>query len=324
MTRLRGWGMRGEAATDRPERWGLILAGGDGIRLRPLTLKIAGDDRPKQFCSVVGGKTLLEQTRRRCALSIPPHRTLVAVTRAHERFYASLLADIPARCMVVQPENRGTASAILYAMLRLATMAPTHPVAVFPSDHYVSDDEAFMAHVDAAFNTALTRPDLVILLGITPEGPEVEYGWIEPAAPITGQPRAPCRVRRFWEKPSPALARALWSRGCLWNSFVMVARVPAFLALIRQAIPDLYRVFANVLPAINTPGEGAAIRALYSRIPTINFSRQVLETRPANLAVLRVSGVSWSDLGAPHRVRATLARAGIRAAWIEPAAAQPA
>src|SRR2546430_10443326 len=131
-------------------RWALILAGGDGRRLRPLTRQIAGDDRPKQFCPVLGGETLLEQTRRRVAALAPSERVLVVVVRAHERFYAPLLADVPSRCVVIQPENRGTAPAILYGLLRLTAMTPVAPVALFPSGHYVSDDAAFIAHVEGA------------------------------------------------------------------------------------------------------------------------------------------------------------------------------
>jgi hypothetical protein len=120
------------------ERWELILAGGEGSRLRPMTLRIEGDDRPKQFCRVRGGATLLDQTRRRAAPVLPPDQTLIVVTRPHERFYASLLATAPAACVVVQPESRGTVPAILYGLLRVAAKAPTAAVALVPSDHYVS------------------------------------------------------------------------------------------------------------------------------------------------------------------------------------------
>jgi mannose-1-phosphate guanylyltransferase len=308
-----------------PEWWGLILAGGEGTRLLPLTRRIAGDARPKQFCPVLGQETLLDQTRRRCALVIPPDRTLVVLTRTHESFYAPLLRDVPSRCLVVQPGNRGTAPAILYGLLRLAAVNPMAAVAIFPSDHYVSDDEAFMAHVAAAFRALGGRPDLVILLGITPERPEVEYGWIEPAQPILARGAATLyRVRRFWEKPTPALARLLLARGCLWNSFVMVTHVPALLALMRGAIPGLYAQFAAVRPALDGMTEGEAIRALYAQIPTTNFSRQALAGHPANLAVLPVNGVGWSDLGNPRRVLATLACARIHPEWAQSLAATPA
>ena len=309
---------RGERAANPPERWGIILAGGDGTRLRSLTRAIAGDERPKQFCPILGRETLLDQTRRRAALPVPPGQTLVMLTGGHRRFYEPLLAGVPQRNLVVQPQNKGTAPAILYALLRLAAAAPTAPMAIFPSDHYVSDDARFMAHAEAAFQAVRARPETVVLLGIAPDGPEEEYGWIEPADPlIAAEPGTLSRVRRFWEKPSADVARTLWARGCLWNSFVMVGGVPAFLGLIASALPDLYEAFAAVRDALGGPGEEAALRRLYARLPESNFSREVLAARPAGLAVLPVVGVRWSDWGEPGRVLGTLARIGVRPQWAE-------
>jgi mannose-1-phosphate guanylyltransferase len=298
------------------DRWGVILAGGDGVRLRPLTRIIAGDDRPKQFCPILGQETLLSQTVRRVGLAISAGRTLVVVTRAHERYYSPLLADRGPLSVVIQPENRGTAPAILYALLRIAAVAPMAWVALFPSDHYVSDDRAFMIHVDAAFEALSARPDLVALLGIRPDRPEVEYGWIEPGGLLAWQQSSGLySVRRFWEKPSAALAERLLAQGCLWNSFVMVGRVPTLLWLIDRAAPDLSRVFAEIQPALGTSAEEAAVRSLYARLPEVNFSRQVLTASPANLAVVPMAGVRWSDWGDPGRVLTTLAHIGIRPAW---------
>src|SRR5262245_14362397 len=107
---------------DSHSRWALILAGGDGTRLRPLTRQIVGDDRPKQFCRLLGSDTLLEQTQRRAARLLSPARTVVVVVQSHERFYAPLLADLPSHRLVIQPDNRGTAPAILYGLLRLSAI----------------------------------------------------------------------------------------------------------------------------------------------------------------------------------------------------------
>jgi mannose-1-phosphate guanylyltransferase len=296
--------------TDRSQRCAVILAGGEGLRLRSLTRRIAGDERPKQFCALVGPETLLDETRRRVALAVPPERTVVVVTQAHERFYGPLLADTPPAQRVVQTKNVGTAPAILYGLLRLAAFEPAGPVALFPSDHHVSDDCAFMGHVQSAFEAAAARPDLVILLGITPDAAETEYGWIEPGDPLLlGDPGSFSRVRRFWEKPALAVAQALLAKECLWNSFVMVASVPTLLTMMCEAIPGLCQAFGPLRAVLGTPAEEQVAREVYARTHSLDFSRAVLAARPPNLAVLRVHGVEWTDLGDPRRVLATRSRA---------------
>ena len=300
--------------SETTNRWAVILAGGDGERLRPLTRLIAGDERPKQFCSFLDGETLLEQTRRRVAFSVPPSQTLIVVTEAHEPFYTSLLSDVPADRLIEQPANKGTAPAILYSLLRLAAVAPTATVAFFPSDHHFFDEERFMAHVASAFESADLNPHLITLLGMAPENPEVEYGWIEPDRPISSKGSFSLyRVRRFWEKPSHVLAAKLMAEGCLWNSFVMVGRAQALLRMTQEAIGFLYDNFANVFSDLTNAPEESSIRALYSNLTPTNFSRDVLTKCPEKLAVLAVSEVGWSDWGSPQRAEATFARIGIHA-----------
>ena len=308
-----------EIEAESPDRWAIILAGGEGSRLRALTRRIAGDERPKQFCPVLGGQTLLDRTRARVARIVQPERTCLVLTRPHEPFYASLLADAARESLVVQPCGRGTAPAILYGLLRVAEVAPLATVALFPSDHYVSDDAAFMAHVDASFAAAEARPDRIVLLGMEAAGPEVQYGWIEAGDRLLDGPTYPVyQVRRFWEKPTLALAETLCERGCLWNTFVLVAKVPALLALIRRAAPDLWDAFMTAWLGRSIPGETEAMRSLYTRLPSTNFSEEVLGTRAAELAVLPVRGVTWSDWGEPARVLGTLERLGIRPEWADP------
>ena len=301
--------------TQLKHEWAVILAGGDGTRLRSLTRRITGDERPKQFCPLIGQNTLLAETRRRVALEVAKQRTMFVVNRAHERYYSKLLGHAR-RTVVEQPRNIGTAPAILYSILKVASVDPEAIVAFFPSDHYVSDNSRFMAHVRKAFEAAHRRRDLVILLGIEPESPETEYGWIEPGQSIHGHQQLH-RVGRFWEKPSSDLAAVLQLRGCLWNSFVMVGSAQALLNTIATATPVLYEAFAPVMPLIGTDEEPALIENLYAFPGEINFSDRVLALVPERLAVLRVRGVKWSDLGDPKRAFASIRTAGARPRWAE-------
>ena len=289
--------------SQKRNQWAVILAGGDGVRLRPLTRRISGDDRPKQFCPVLGEETLLDQTRRRVALGFSPQRITVVVTKSHESYYSPLLCSYPPHSVVVQPENRGTSPAILYSLLRIFAADPNSVVAFFPCDHYVSDDRIFMKHVSEALDAVCASPEMVVLLGITPDAPEVEYGWIEPGDPIqirsTGTLRS---VYRFWEKPAFTLAEALLGRGCLWNSFVMAGTTSAFVRLVRQAAPELYFAFNEMRTVPGTPQYKGSLESLYRRLPSLNFSEQVLVPRGGDLALLPVNGIMWSDLGTPQRV----------------------
>lgn len=284
--------------------WAILLAGGDGTRLQSMTRAIAGDSRPKQFVPVIGGSTLLDQTRRRVALSIEPSRTMIVVTQKHRRFYQPLAKEIPPGLLLEQPFNKGTAPAILYALLQVAEKSPQAIVALFPSDHFFADDEEFMSHVDVAIDALRIQPESVMLLGITPTAPETEYGWIEPQPSILASAeRSITRVKKFWEKPDATLASSLMQRGCLWNSFVMVGRVAALLKMTRAALPELYAAFTG----------SETLTEIYSQIEDSNFSHQVLAARPEDLMVMRVGDVGWSDLGEPNRVLATLARIGVQA-----------
>src|SRR5579862_1179938 len=109
-------------------------------------------------------------------------------------------------------------------------------------------------------------------------------------------------VSRFWEKPSRRIASQLMRRGCLWNSFVMVGAVNAFIAMIRHSLPDLLACFESMWATTTQGMEDKALLDLYLSVPVTNFSDEVLSVRPSDLMVIRARGLGWSDLGEPGRV----------------------
>jgi len=285
--------------------WGVILAGGDGMRLLSLTRQIHGEDRPKQFAVVFSGETLLEQTRKRVAALIPGPRIVYTLTRVHERFYKSQLAGVPDFAKFEQPVNRGTAHGLLFSLLRLKRLDAKAVAGFFPSDHHIANRDAFRREMAAAFAEAKAQPDRVVLVGIEPTSPETSYGWIE-RGEKSGRGYS---VKRFCEKPDPITAASLMRSGCLWNSFIMVGTVEAFLAQFEAALPDLLSAFRAVEGVLGRPEERAAMEALYLNTPPANFSSNVLAVQSEKLVVTAARHFGWSDLGEPSRVHAALATA---------------
>ncbi|MEO8034131.1 MAG: sugar phosphate nucleotidyltransferase [Acidobacteriota bacterium] len=290
---------------DHQRRWGVILSGGDGMRLRPLTRLLTGDDRPKQFCRLIGDRTLLRETRDRVARMVRPDRTLFVLTKSHEPFYTGELADVPPQRMIVQPINRGTLPAILWTLTHLTRLDQQAVVAFFPSDHHYVHEGKFVDEVASAFEAAEAVPR-VILLGAPASSPAIDYGWIEPDRLTDGSKLF--QVKRFREKPPSEVAQELLEQGCLWNTFVMVGRVHSFLELIQSAACSLYETFQAAVEQHKGEANPELMQAIYAQIGTADFSRVVLSQTTEKLAVLSLGDVGWDDLGHPDRVSAVRAQ----------------
>ena len=217
--------------------------------------------------------------------------------------------------MLCSPRIEERLLLFLHSLLSLAQLDAQALVAILPCDHHYSDEHAFAAALDCAFETAAERTDTVVLLGAKPNYPETEYGWIELGPQLGDEGSELFRVRRFREKPSIDVARALLERGSVWNTFVMVGHVQAFLRLIQASLPDLLGVLGSARMWMGA--ETHIEQSLYERAPSVCFSHHVLSAETDQLVVLRLNDVGWSDLGDPGRAFIAARETSCEPGWVQ-------
>jgi mannose-1-phosphate guanylyltransferase len=280
----------------------VILAGGQGTRLASLTRALYGTDLPKQFAVLAGERSLLQATIERASTLTPRDRISVIVTGSHEELARRQLAPYPGVELIVQPRSLDTAPGMLLPLARILERAWNEPVVFLPSDHFIADDRPITLALRAACDRTLQGR--LALLGVTPTGPEVEYGWIVRGAPV-GDSGA-FAVERFHEKPMTAMAEDLWQRGALWNTFIQAGTASVFWELAQRFLPAHTAILERYAGAIGTRHELRALDEAYRRMTPASFSHDVL-AHSRSLAVVPVSGSGWSDWGSPQRVFASLA-----------------
>lgn len=298
--------------------WSIVLAGGEGERLKPFVRAWMGEGVPKQYCAFTGTRSMLEHTLSRADRVSGPTRKVTVIGRNHLPFVGPKFARKEAGKVLLQPANRDTAPGIFFPLTYVRAADPAATVAIFPSDHFIFPEDRFIAQVRAAAAAARELHDRVILLGVVPETAEPEYGWIDPGVELgpvrAGHVRA---VRDFIEKPDAATAQKARVRGGLWNSFVMTARVETLWRMGHQCFPDMMQLFETLGDVIGTAVEGPVLESIYQTLTPANFSSGLLQRMPERVAVMELKDVLWSDWGRPERIAESIRSIGRKPAFPE-------
>jgi mannose-1-phosphate guanylyltransferase len=284
-----------------PKSWTVVLAAGAGRRLASLTGNV-----PKQFWRPGGTKSLLEETTARFASLAPLSRTAIVVDRTHRGHVANTLGCGDAT-VLFQPEDRGTAAGVLFALTPVLASHPEAIVMITPSDHGVVDGRRFRQGLRAAVRSVESNGQ-VVLFGVEPTEAREDYGWITPDLDSSPVERVQS-VRTFIEKPGRDAARRLLASGAVWNTMVVVARASAMRALYVNTLPQLVHVFDAAL-RLSEADRARYFSAQYVQLQPFDFSRDVITPSRGLSVYTWPASIGWSDLGTPDRLAAWHQRVG--------------
>jgi mannose-1-phosphate guanylyltransferase len=293
----------------------IILAGGRGTRFWPRSRART----PKQLLSIVGRRTMLEQTVARLRPVFSASRLWMVTNAEQARSVRRLAPGISAARVLAEPVGRNTAAAIGLAAvhLRHALGGADAVMAVLPADHFIADQSSYLRIVRGALDIA-AREESLVVLGIPPSRPETGYGYIE-----CGAPAAPARgcevfhVARFTEKPSAETAKEYLAAGrYFWNAGMFFWRVSVFLERLKEFLPQTHGALEKLAATIGTRRYAAALNRIYPGLESISVDYAIMEpaARPANNGTtcgvfVLPADVGWSDIGSWAAVYELLAQA---------------
>lgn len=276
--------------------YGLVLAGGQGSRLYPLSRA----NKPKQFLDLINNETLLCSTLRRI-LKIVDNSNLYVVTNNEykDEVYNESSRFISGDNVIVEPLNKETAVCIAFACVKILKKDKDAVILVFPSDHYIETSDIFYKTLECIINIS-NKKRSITTIGIEPREPKTGYGYIQIGKNIESYSRdynlGVYKVERFLEKPSYEIAKDFVLKGnYLWNSGIFCFRADVYLRELEKYLPKVYKGMIDIYKNLDSENELSTISKVYREIEGISIDFGVMQkTRKAYV----VRGIfHWDDIG---------------------------
>jgi mannose-1-phosphate guanylyltransferase len=281
-------------------QYGLIMAGGSGTRLWPLSRK----NRPKQLLPVVQGQSLLQLSYQRLRGLLPPERIYVCTNADYAASIFENLPELPRENLLGEPAARDTANAVGFAAAILQKKDPEAVIAIVTADHVIEPVATFQDSVRLAFDVTAEQPNALVTFGIVPTYGHTGLGYIYRGDPLALKSKrtGAYKVLGFKEKPDKATAdRYVESGRYYWNSGMFVWRCDTVLRELSQHLPQSYKGLMQIAEAWGTPRQDAVLREIFPTLPKISIDYAVLEPASQGKGKAIVAAVEmpveWLDVG---------------------------
>lgn len=269
------------------DRYAVIMAGGGGTRLWPLSTR----EHPKHFLKLSGDKTMYEHAIHRLLPIFALDHILVVTVKDQAKQLQSLYEAIPAENYLIEPEPRGTAAVVGLAASHIARRDPEAIMVVLTSDHLITDEEKFLQVLKAGSQAAENGG--LYTLGIQPSYPATGYGYIEVGSPeqtIGGIDIF--SALKFKEKPDLEAAQKFIESGThFWNSGMFIWRVGDILEEIKKWMPDLHQALLEI-----SEGKHGNMSKVWATIKPQTIDYGIME-KADNIHVIPAHGLGWNDVG---------------------------